>query len=263
MNSGEETSFRANHLSGRVALVTGGSRGIGRSIAIRLAASGASVLVTARDDHSCDETLEQIEKVGPQGRAFCCELSDRRSLEALFESVGSAFDQVDILVCNAGFNPAFGPMSSISDNKLDRIWAANVKGNIQLCNLFTPLVERSDAGSIVIVSSISALTGSNNIGAYAMAKAALLQFVRNLAIDLGPQKIRVNALSPGLTRTDLGSVALGLPAGQRLVERTPLCRVAEPEDVAGAAVFLASNDARFITGQNIIIDGGISIADYA
>lgn len=154
-------------------------------------------------------------------------------------------------------------MSSISDNKLDRIWAANVKGNIQLCNLFTPLVERSDAGSIVIVSSISALTGSNNIGAYAMAKAALLQFVRNLAIDLGPQKIRVNALSPGLTRTDLGSVALGLPAGQRLVERTPLCRVAEPEDVAGAAVFLASNDARFITGQNIIIDGGISIADYA
>jgi NAD(P)-dependent dehydrogenase (short-subunit alcohol dehydrogenase family) len=155
-----------------------------------------------------------------------------------------------------------GPMAQVTDWQYDRIFDTNLRANFRLCNLAAPHLAKS-AGSGVLISSISGLTGSQTIGAYAMSKAAIFQLTRNLALEWGPRQVRFNCLAPGLTRTDLGEIAIRTPEGQRLIQRTPLRRVAEPDDIAEAALFLASPAASFITGQTLVVDGGITITDYA
>jgi NAD(P)-dependent dehydrogenase (short-subunit alcohol dehydrogenase family) len=251
----------AGAMKDTVVVVTGGSRGIGKAISHLFAAEGAHVVVASRNLRECRLVAEAIQANGGKASAHACDLADRQSLDDLSVSVLSSYGGADHLICNAGMNPAYGPMTSLSDNKYARTMDTNVRGNVQICNLFADQIVQSK-GSIVVVSSISALTGTALIGIYAMAKAALLQMVRNYAIELAPKGVRVNAVTPGMTRTDLAEQAIASTEGQQFLSRLPLARPAEPEEIANVALFLASDRASYITGQNIVVDGGITVADY-
>lgn len=249
-------------LEGKVAVVTGGSRGIGRAIAQRFGAAGAHVVIASRKRSACDELAAQIQSAGGRASSFACDVGRAEEVEALIGETVQDLGGLDVLVCNAAANPAMGPMAEVTDRQYDRIFDTNLRANFRLCNLAAPHLARA-GGAGVLVSSISGMTGSTTIGAYAMSKAALFQLNRNLALEWGPRNVRFNCVAPGLTRTDLGEIAIHTPEGQALIQRTPLGRVAEPEDIAEAVLFLASPAAAFITGQTLVVDGGITIADYA
>jgi NAD(P)-dependent dehydrogenase (short-subunit alcohol dehydrogenase family) len=249
-------------LKGKVAVVTGGSRGIGKAIALRFGAAGAHVVIASRKRSTCDEVAAEVQAAGGRATSVGCDISQPDQVAALIDETVRDLGRLDVLVCNAATNPAMGPMAEVTDRQYDRIFDTNLRASFRLCNLAAPHLAKT-AGAGVLISSISGLTGSATIGAYAISKAALFQLARNLALEWGPQKVRFNCIAPGLTRTDLGEIAIQTPEGQRLIERTPLRRVAEPADIAEAALFLASPAAAFITGQNLVVDGGITITDYA
>ncbi len=249
-------------LDGKVAVVTGGSRGIGRAIALRFGAAGAHVVIASRKRSACDAVAAEVQAAGGRAVSFACDIARPEEVAALVDETVRDLGALDVLVCNAATNPAMGPMAEVTDRQYDRIFDTNLRANFRLCNLAAPhLVKAKGAG--VLISSISGMTGSATIGAYAMSKSAIFQLTRNLALEWGPQKVRFNCVAPGLTRTDLGEIAIQTPEGKRLIERTPLRRVAEPEDIAESALFLASPAAAFVTGQTLVVDGGITIADYA
>jgi dehydrogenase/reductase SDR family protein 4 len=251
-----------NALQGKIAVVTGGSRGIGRAIARRLGAAGAHVVVASRKRSACDDVAGEIQDQGGRAVSFACDISRAEELSALVDETVRDLGGLDILVCNAATNPAMGPMAEVTDRQYERIFETNLRANFRLCNLAAPHLAKA-GGAGVLLSSISGMTGSATIGAYAMSKAAIFQLTRNLALEWGPRGVRFNCIAPGLTRTDLGEIAIQTPEGQHLIQRTPLRRVAEPGDIAEAALFLASPAAAFITGQTLVVDGGITIADYA
>ena len=259
-----DTAAQPFDLTGRAVIVTGSSRGIGRAIARRLAQAGARVVVTSRKIDVCREVADDINERLKAERAFAwpSSLGDKSSLAALVEECRNRWGRIDGLVCNAASNPYYGPMSGLSDEQFRKVFENNVLANHWLIQLALPDLRRRSSGFVTIVSSIGGLAGSAVIGAYNISKAADLQLVRNLAVELGPSGIRVNALAPGLIRTDFSRAIWEDEATlEHHTALTPLRRIGLPDEVAGAAVFLASDAASFITGQTIVIDGGATISN--
>ncbi len=250
------------NLDGKVAVITGSSRGIGRAIAERMAEQGARVVVSSRKEAACLEVVKAIEAKHGAGRAIAipASISSKDDLKRLIDETMAAFGRIDILVCNAASNPYYGPMAGISDDQFRKILDNNIVANHWLVQLVGPqMIERKD-GSIIIVSSIGGLRGSPVIGAYCISKAADAQLARNLAVEFGPHNVRVNCISPGLIKTDFARALWENPeTAKRTTSTTPLRRIGDPDEIAGAAVFLASPAGSYVTGQNIVVDGGATI----
>jgi len=248
-------------LSGKTAVVTGSSRGIGRAIAERLAEHGARVVVSSRKLDACEEVVREIRSRGGEAVAVAANISQKEDLERLVAESRRAFGQIHVLVCNAAVNPHYGPSQEIPDSAFDKVMACNVRSNHWLCQMVIPeMAERRD-GAVVIVSSIGGLKGSTVLGAYSISKAADMQMARNLAVEWGPMNVRVNCIAPGLVRTDFARALWENPETyDRAVKAYPLRRIGEPDEIAGAAVFLASKAGSFVTGQTLVIDGGATIA---
>ena len=249
-------------LSGKVAIITGSSRGIGRAIAIRMAEQGAKVAVSSRKEQACAEVVAEINAAQGEGSAIAvpANISSKEDLQRLVDATNAAFGKIDILVCNAASNPYYGPMSGISDEQFRKILDNNVLANHWLIGMVAPqMIARRD-GAIVIVSSIGGLRGSPVIGAYNVSKAADMQLARNLAVEFGPHNVRVNCIAPGLIKTDFARALWEDPERLKEVnERAPLRRIGDPDEIAGTAIYLASRAGSFVTGQNIVVDGGVTI----
>lgn len=249
-------------LTGKVALVTGSSRGIGRSIAEHLAAAGARVVISSRRQEACDEVAQAInEREGRDAAiAIAASISSKPALEELVRTTQARFGPVDILVCNAASNPYYGPLLNITDELFRKVFENNVLSNHWLITMVAPGMIERRSGSIIVMSSLGAFLGHDAIGSYNISKAADLQLVRNLAVELGPQNIRINAIAPGVIKTDFAKALYeDQAAAGKLLAQTPLRKLGEPADVAGAALFLASPASAHITGQSLVIDGGLSI----
>lgn len=248
-------------LTGKTAIVTGSSRGIGRSIAETMAQMGARVVVSSRKADACEPVAAAIREAGGKAVVIPCNISRRNEVEALVVDAERQLGPIDILVCNAAVNPVYGPLGSLTDDAFDKIMGANVKSNLWLCNLVMPGMADRGGGAVVIVSSIAGLRGTEMIGAYGISKAADFALARNLALEWGPKNVRINCIAPGLVKTDF---ARALWEDTKAVERrnamTPLRRIGEPHEIGGVAAFLASSAASFITGQIIVADGGVTIA---
>ena len=249
-------------LTGKVAIVTGSSRGIGRAIAEAIADHGARVVISSRKQDSCEEVAAAINAKHGEGRAtaIAASISSKNDLQHLADETRARFGQIDVLVCNAASNPYYGPMAGISDDQFRKIFDNNVLANHWLIAMVAPdMVERKD-GSIIIVSSVGGLTSSTVIGAYNISKAADFQLARNLAAEFGPSGVRVNCIAPGLIKTDFAKALWENPEVLKAVTRsTPLRRIGLPEEIAGAAVYLASPASTFMTGQAMVVDGGSTI----
>ena len=248
-------------LTGKTAIVTGSSRGIGKAIAEALADQGANVVISSRNQDACDEVATAINAVHPgKAIAVAASISSKEALQNLVDQTRAAFGQVDILVCNAASNPYYGPMAGISDDQFRKILDNNVIANHWLINMVAPEMLSREDGSIIIISSVGGLTGSATIGAYNISKAADFQLARNLASEFGPKGVRINCIAPGLIRTDFAKALWENPDTLKAVTRhTPMRRIGEPHEIAGAAVFLASPASTFMTGQAIVVDGGSTI----
>jgi len=249
-------------LTGKVAIVTGSSRGIGRAIAEALADQGAKVVISSRKAEACEEAAREINDKHGEGRAIVvpANISSKEKLQGLADETLRQFGRIDVLVCNAASNPYYGPMAGITDDQFRKILDNNVLANHWLISMVAPeMIERGE-GSIIIVSSIGGLTSSTVIGAYNISKAADFQLARNLAAEFGPSGVRVNCIAPGLVRTDFARALWENPDTLKAVTRgTPMRRIGEPHEIAGAAVFLASPASTFMTGQTIVVDGGSTI----
>ncbi len=248
-------------LAGKAAIVTGSSRGIGRAVAMRLAEHGAKVAISSRNLEPCEAVAADIVAKYGEGRAvaIAANISSKDQLRRLADEATARFGKIDILVCNAASNPYYGPLAGISDEQFRKILDNNVVANHWLISFVAPqMIERKD-GSIILVSSIGGLRASTAIGAYNISKAADFQLARNLAAEFGPHNVRVNCIAPGLVRTDFARALWENPAYMKAHNaRAPLGRVGEPDEIAGAAVFLASKASSFVTGQTIVVDGGVT-----
>jgi dehydrogenase/reductase SDR family member 4 len=257
-------------LSGRIALVTGSTRGIGKSIAEELARAGAKVCISSRKAESCEEVRSELEKKGFEVMAKACNVSRKEELQALVDATLAKWGGLDIVVANAATNPYFGPLTGLPDDAFDKIFANNVKSTLWLAGMTLPgMAQRgkepgnqsgNGGGSFIVIGSIGGILANTVIGAYGMSKAADHHLVRNLAAEWGPKNVRVNAIAPGLVKTEFARALW--EDEKRRSEReqaTPLRRLGEPRDIGGIAVFLASEAAAFITGQVIVADGGVTI----
>jgi NAD(P)-dependent dehydrogenase (short-subunit alcohol dehydrogenase family) len=246
-------------LEGKVAVITGSSRGIGRAIAERMAEHGARVVISSRKLEACAEVASAIDARHGSGTALAvpANISSKDELRQLIETTMQRLGRIDVLVCNAATNPHYGPLAGIDDQQFRKILENNVIANHWLIGFAAPqMIERRD-GAIIIVSSIGGLRGSSVIGAYNISKAADFQLARNLAVEYGPHNVRVNCIAPGLVRTDFARALWENPDTLRHVtSTTPLRRIGEPDEIAGAAILLASKAGSFITGQSIVVDGG-------
>ncbi|MFY8055851.1 MAG: SDR family oxidoreductase [Limnohabitans sp.] len=249
-------------LTGQVAIITGSSRGIGRAIAERMAEHGARVVISSRKLQACEEVVQAINAKHGAGRAvaIAANISSKDDLALLVKQTQQQLGPVDVLVCNAASNPYYGPQAGITDEQFRKILDNNIVANHWLIGMVAPQMIERKSGSIIIVSSIGGLRGSPVIGAYCISKAADMQLARNLAVEFGPHNVRVNCIAPGLIKTDFAR-ALWEDADM-LKERmstTPMRRIGEPDEIAGAAVFLASQAGSYVTGQSLVVDGGVTI----
>ncbi len=248
-------------MTGKVAIITGSTRGIGRAIAERMAEHGARVVVSSRKQDVCDQVAKEINDTYGKGRALAiaANISSKEDLQNLVDETNAAFGKIDVLVCNAASNPYYGPLAGISDDQFRKILDNNIVANNWLISMVAPqMIERKD-GAITIVSSIGGLKGSTIIGAYCISKAADMQLARNLACEYGPHNIRVNCIAPGLIKTDFAKALWDNPENLKAsTSRAPLGRIGIPDEIAGAAVFLSSAAGNFMTGQTMVIDGGVT-----
>jgi NAD(P)-dependent dehydrogenase (short-subunit alcohol dehydrogenase family) len=249
-------------MTGKVAVITGSTRGIGRAVAERMAEHGARVVISSRKQDVCDQVSKEINEKFGKGTAvaIAANISSKENLQNLVDESNRAFGKIDVLVCNAASNPYYVPLGGISDEQFRKILDNNIVANHWLISFAAPqMVERKD-GAIIIVSSVGGLKGSAVIGAYCISKAADLQLARNLAVEYGPHNVRVNCIAPGLIKTDFARALWENPETLKAYNaRTPLRRIGDPDEIAGAAVFLASKAGSFMTGQAIVIDGGQTI----
>lgn len=247
-------------LTGKVALITGSTKGIGKAIAKQMAAAGASVVVSSRNQDACDEVAADIQAAGGKAFAKACNINYKEQLQALVDSTIAHYGQIDILVVNAALNPFYGKSQDIPDEAFDKIMSSNIGSAHRLCQMVLPGMAENGGGAAIIVSSIAGIKGSDVLGAYGISKAADMQIARNLAVEWGPSNIRVNCIAPGLIRTDFARALWENPETyQHTVSKYPLRRIGEPDEIAGAAIYLASDAGSFTTGQTIVVDGGGTI----
>ncbi len=250
-------------LSGKTAIITGASRGIGEAIARRMAQSGANVIISSRKIDACQTVADAINET--QGReaayAIACNISHKEELQGLVAGTKTKWGPADILVSNAAVNPYFGPSSAMSDEQFDKILTCNVKASHWLSHMVLPDMRVKKDGAIIIISSIGGYVGSDMIGGYNISKAADLQLARNLAVECGPDNIRVNCICPGVVKTYFAEALWKDPKIEKMMtQKLPLRRFGEPDDIAGAAVFMASPAGRWMTGQAMIVDGGALVS---
>ena len=248
-------------LNDKVAIVTGASRGIGEAIAHTFAAAGAKVVLASRKREGLDVVRDAIIAAGGDAHSVPCHTGHPDQLEALIEETVSRYGQVDVLVNNAATNPYFGPMIDVEWGAWDKTFDVNLKGVFAATRLVTRhLLERGAPGSIINVSSILGLRAGRMQGIYSMTKAAMISMTKTLAVELGPNNIRVNAICPGFIRTSFSSVLVNDDTlSKSLIDRTPVGRIGDPVDIAGLALFLASDASRFVTGAAYVADGGITL----
>jgi NAD(P)-dependent dehydrogenase (short-subunit alcohol dehydrogenase family) len=252
--------MRLFDLTGKVAIVTGSSRGIGRAIAEQLAACGAQVVISSRKAVPCEEVAAAIRATGGKALAIPANISDKAQLEQLVAQTRTQLGPIDILVCNAATNPIYGPSTQMTDDAFEKIMRNNVLSNHWLCQAVRADMAEKKDGAIVIISSVGGMRGDPNIGMYCVSKAADMQLARNLAVEWGPDNIRVNCIAPGVIKTDFAKAIHENDDVRKLVERElPLRRIGEPDDIAGIALMLASRAGRYVTGQTIVADGGLMI----
>jgi NAD(P)-dependent dehydrogenase (short-subunit alcohol dehydrogenase family) len=248
-------------LTGKTAVITGSSKGIGRAIAEQMALAGANVVISSRKEGPCQDVAAAIKKAGGKAAAIPAHIGDKAALQTLVDRTHDAFGEIHVLVCNAAVNPYYGPLAEITDEAFDRVMASNIKSNLWLATMVMPEMAKRRDGSVIIVSSIGGLRGSPKLGAYAISKAADMQLARNLAVEWGPHGIRVNAIAPGLVKTDFARALWENPEVlAQTLKQSPLGRIGDPVDIAGVALLLAADAGKFITGQTIVVDGGVTIA---
>lgn len=244
-------------LSGKVAIVTGSTRGIGRAIAEALAAAGARVVISSEDPVATQEVARELGQLG-----ITCDVTDDEALARLVDDTVEELGALDILVCNAGITGSPGPFAGIDMADYARVMALNLRSHVVLCNLALPHIAARGGGAAILMASLSGLRGNGRINAYSLSKAGVAQLARNLAVEWGPRNIRVNAISPGFIATELAASLLADEAFMaRRMAMTPLRRPGKPEEVAGAALFLASPAGAFVSGHNLVVDGGTLITD--
>lgn len=246
--------------TGKVAIVTGGTRGIGFATAAALGACGASVVVSGRKEAACSAAVERLLELQIDAMALTAHAGKANDCKRLVEATLARFGRLDVVIANAGVNPVFDPLIKVSDEAWSKVFDTNIRGPVHLAReAFEHLAQNQ--GSMVLVSSINARVGIAGAGCYGVSKAALEQLTRQLAVEWGPKGIRVNAVAPSTTRTDMIRALAARPGFIESVTRaSPLQRIGEAEDVAAAIVFLASGAARHITGQVLTVDGGETIA---
>ncbi|MFN3912084.1 SDR family oxidoreductase [Hyphomonas sp.] len=249
-------------LKGKSAIITGSSRGIGRAIAEAMADQGARVVISSRKPGPCEEVAADINAKHGDGTAIAipANISSKEDLQAMVDETNTAFGKIDIVVCNAASNPYYGPMAGISDDAFTKILQNNIISNHWLIQMCAPQMRERKDGAVIIVSSIGGLRASPVIGAYNISKAADFQLARNLAAEFGADNIRVNCIAPGLIKTDFAKALWDNPDTlKRALTGTPLKRIGEPEEIAGAAVYLASKAGAYMTGQMLVVDGGATV----
>ena len=247
-------------LSGKIAIVTGSTRGIGKSMAEELARAGCKVVVSSRKAEACEAVRAEFAKQGFEVLAQPCNVSRKEELKALVDATLAKWGRVDIAIANAAVNPYYGPLTDIPDEAFDKVFLNNVKSVLWFASLTLPGMAERGGGNFITVGSIGGIRASTVIGAYGISKAADHHLVRCLAAEWGPKNVRVNGIAPGLIKTDFAK-ALWEDAARRKAreDSTPLRRLGEPRDIGGIAVFLASDAAAFLTGQVIVADGGVTV----
>ena len=251
------------NLKNKSILITGSSRGIGKSIAHQCALHGANVIISSRKLDACEKTANEINNEVGNEVAFpiAANISDASQLDLLVESTRKKLGKIDVLICNAATNPFMGSMLDMPSEKFDKVMNNNIKSNQVLCNLVLPeMIDRND-GAIIIISSIAAIKGSPILGAYNISKAADVMIVKNIAAEFGNKNIRANSIAPGLIKTDFAKALWENPDILKAVlSTTPMQRIGEPNEIAGVAVMLASDAGNYINGQTIVVDGGTTIS---
>ena len=251
-------------LTGKTAIITGSSKGIGRSIAFAMAEQGANVVVSSRKADACQVVADEINQKyeGKSERAIVipCNISDTTALQMLVDETRAKFDKIDILVCNAATNPYFGSIQNIPEKAIDKLMDNNIKSNILLCQMVIPEMVEREEGSIIIISSVGGLKASTVIGGYNVTKAADIMIVKNLAAEFGKHNVRTNAIAPGLFRTDFAKALWENPDILKAsTAGCPMRRIGEPDEIGGAAVFLASKAGSFVNGHTLVVDGGVMV----
>lgn len=248
-------------MTGKVALITGSTKGIGRSIAEEMARLGAKVVISSRKADACEQVAGELKEQGYEAIAIPCNVGRKDELQNLVDKTLGAWGQIDVLVCNAATNPVYGPTAEMTDEAWDKIMDTNVKGTFWLTNMVLPGMAERGEGAVVLLSSIAGIRGNTTIGTYGVSKAAEAALARNLAVEWGPRGIRINSIAPGIIKTDFAKALWEDPVRiKRAEEKTPLRRIGEPVDIAGLAVFLSTKASAYITGQVIVADGGETIS---
>jgi NAD(P)-dependent dehydrogenase (short-subunit alcohol dehydrogenase family) len=247
-------------LRGKTALVTGSTRGMGRASAEQLARHGARVVITSRKEEECETVAAAIRAAGGDAFARAASLSRKAEVEALADAALAHYGRIDILVCNAAIHPWTGPTMEIADETFAKFMQVNVQSSIWLAQKVLPGMIGAGDGRIILVSSLSGLTGSSRFGMYGLTKAADLQLARNLAVEYGRQGIRANAIAPDVHKTEMARSLWDNPAvAEGYLKRNPSGRFGEPEEIAGTVLWLASRAGGNVNGQTIVVDGGYAI----
>jgi NAD(P)-dependent dehydrogenase (short-subunit alcohol dehydrogenase family) len=252
-------------LHNKVAIITGSTRGLGRAIAEEYLSAGASVVISSEDAAACRATESQLpSKWTDRVLVQPCDVRNDLEQQALVDATISRFGGLDILVANAGITDEQNGSIAGARAVFDQVMNINLGSIVRLCGMAIGPMKKRGGGSIILMASIAGLRGNKTIGPYALSKAALAQLARNLAVEFGPENIRANAIAPGLIRTELAAPMLANPEFmKRRLQLTPLRRIGEPHEIAGAAIFLASAAGAFVTGQTLVVDGGTLVTDGA